>query len=30
VLNLDSAPSAEALAEIKKDPDISNVRVVEL
>ncbi|HTJ01138.1 MAG TPA: phosphoglycerate dehydrogenase [Dongiaceae bacterium] len=30
VLNLDSAPSAAALAEIEKDPDISNVRVVEL
>ncbi len=30
VLNLDSAPTADALAEIKKDPDISNVRVVEL
>ncbi|MCX6896037.1 MAG: phosphoglycerate dehydrogenase, partial [Verrucomicrobia bacterium] len=30
VLNLDSAPSPEALAEIQKDPDISNVRVIEL
>jgi D-3-phosphoglycerate dehydrogenase len=30
VLNLDSVPPAEALAEIRKDPDISNVRVVQL
>jgi D-3-phosphoglycerate dehydrogenase len=30
VLNLDSAPPAEALAEIQKDPDISNVHVVKL
>jgi D-3-phosphoglycerate dehydrogenase len=30
VLNLDSVPSAELLAEIQKDPDISNVRVAKL
>jgi D-3-phosphoglycerate dehydrogenase len=30
ILNLDSVPSAEVLAEIQKDPDISNVRVVKL
>ena len=30
VLNLDSAPSAEVLAEIQNDQDISNVRVVKL
>jgi D-3-phosphoglycerate dehydrogenase len=30
VLNLDSVPPAELLAEINKDPDISNVRVVKL
>jgi D-3-phosphoglycerate dehydrogenase / 2-oxoglutarate reductase len=30
VLNLDSAPSPEALAEIQKDPDISDVHVVKL
>jgi D-3-phosphoglycerate dehydrogenase len=30
VLNLDSVPSAALLAEIQKDPDISNVRVVQL
>ena len=30
VLNLDSVPPAEALDEIRKDPDISNVRVVKL
>jgi D-3-phosphoglycerate dehydrogenase len=30
VLNLDSVPSAEVLAEIQKDPDISNVRIVKL
>ncbi len=30
VLNLDSVPPAELLAEIQKDPDISNVRVVKL
>jgi len=30
VLNLDSVPPAELLEEIKKDPDISNVRVVKL
>ena len=30
VLNLDSVPPAEALAEIRKDPDICNVRVVKL
>ena len=29
-LNLDSVPPAEALDEIRKDPDISNVRVVQL
>lgn len=28
VLNVDSVPPAEALEEIRKDPDISNVRVV--
>ena len=30
VLNLDSVPPQEALEEIKRDPDISNVRVVKL
>ena len=30
VLNLDSAPPAEALAELQRDPDISNVHVVQL
>jgi D-3-phosphoglycerate dehydrogenase / 2-oxoglutarate reductase len=30
VLNLDSAPPPAALAEIEKDPDISNVHVVQL
>ncbi len=30
VLNLDSVPPEELLAEIQKDPDISNVRVVKL
>jgi D-3-phosphoglycerate dehydrogenase len=30
VLNLDSKPSQEALDELQKDPDIANVRVVEL
>ena len=30
VLSLDSVPPAELLAEIQKDPDISNVRVVKL
>jgi D-3-phosphoglycerate dehydrogenase len=30
VLNLDSAPPAALLAELEKDPDISNVRVVKL
>src|SRR5262245_28868310 len=30
VLNLDSVPPQEALDEIRKDPDISNVRVVKL
>lgn len=30
VLNLDSAPSDEALAELRLDPDISNVHVVKL
>lgn len=30
VLNLDSVPPAEFLAEIQKDPDITNVRVVKL
>src|SRR5262245_41864921 len=30
VLNLDSVPPPEALEEIKRDPDISNVRVVKL
>ena len=30
VLNLDSVPSAAVLEEIRKDPDISNVRVVKL
>jgi len=29
-LNLDSVPPAEALAEIRNDPDISNVQVVKL
>jgi D-3-phosphoglycerate dehydrogenase len=30
VLTLDSAPSAEALAELQKDPDITNVHVIKL
>jgi D-3-phosphoglycerate dehydrogenase len=30
VLNLDSVPPQEALDEIRKDPDVSNVRVVKL
>jgi len=30
VLNLDSVPPAELLADVAKDPDISNVRVVKL
>jgi D-3-phosphoglycerate dehydrogenase len=30
VLNLDSVPPQEALDEIQRDPDISNVKVVEL
>jgi D-3-phosphoglycerate dehydrogenase len=30
VLNLDSVPPPEALAEIRTDPDISNIRVVKL
>jgi hypothetical protein len=30
VLNLDSVPPAELLAEIQKDPDISNLRVAKL
>jgi D-3-phosphoglycerate dehydrogenase len=30
VLNLDSVPPAELLAEIQQDPDISNLRVVQL
>jgi D-3-phosphoglycerate dehydrogenase len=30
VLNLDSVPSETVLEEIRKDPDISNVRVVKL
>lgn len=30
VLNLDSVPSHELLEELKKDPDISNVRVIKL
>jgi D-3-phosphoglycerate dehydrogenase len=30
VLNLDSVPPAEALEELQKDPDISNVKVVKL
>jgi D-3-phosphoglycerate dehydrogenase len=30
VLNLDSVPPVEVLAELRKDPDISNVKVVEL
>ena len=30
VLNLDSVPSADLLAEIQKDTDISNVRVAKL
>jgi len=30
VLNLDSAPPAEVLAELEKDPDISNVKIVKL
>jgi D-3-phosphoglycerate dehydrogenase len=30
VLNLDSVPPAELLAEIQKDPDISDIRVVKL
>jgi D-3-phosphoglycerate dehydrogenase len=30
VLNLDSVPPSEVLDEIQRDPDISNVKVVEL
>ena len=30
VLNLDSVPPSELLAELEKDPDISNVKVVKL
>jgi hypothetical protein len=30
LLNLDSVPPPELLAEIRKDPDISNIRVVKL
>jgi D-3-phosphoglycerate dehydrogenase len=30
VLNLDSVPSAELIAELQKDPDIRNVNVVKL
>jgi D-3-phosphoglycerate dehydrogenase len=30
VLNLDSAPPAEVLADLEKDPDISNVKIVKL
>jgi hypothetical protein len=30
VLNLDSVPPAELLVEIQQDPDISNLRVVQL
>jgi D-3-phosphoglycerate dehydrogenase len=30
VLNLDSVPSSEVLAELQKDPDIRNVNVVKL
>ncbi len=30
ILNLDTAPSAELLAQIQSDPDISNVKVVKL
>jgi D-3-phosphoglycerate dehydrogenase len=30
VLNLDSVPPQELLAELQKDPDISNIRVVKL
>ncbi len=30
VLNLDSAPPQDVLDEIQKDPDISNVKVVQL
>jgi len=30
VLNLDSVPPPELLAEVQQDPDISNVRVVRL
>jgi len=30
VLNLDSVPPPELLVEIQQDPDISNVRVVQL
>jgi D-3-phosphoglycerate dehydrogenase len=30
VLNLDSVPSAEVLAEIQKDPDITNLRIAKL
>jgi D-3-phosphoglycerate dehydrogenase len=30
VLNLDSVPPPDLLAEIQKDPDISNVRVAKL
>lgn len=29
-LNLDSVPPEEALEELRRDPDISNVRVVRL
>ena len=30
VLNLDSAPTPDALAELRADPDISNVQVIRL
>jgi D-3-phosphoglycerate dehydrogenase len=30
ILNLDTAPAAEVLEELKRDPDISNVKVVKL
>jgi D-3-phosphoglycerate dehydrogenase len=30
VLNLDSVPPPQLLAEVRKDPDISNARVVQL
>jgi D-3-phosphoglycerate dehydrogenase len=30
VLNLDSVPSTEVLAELQRDPDITNVNVVKL